>query len=67
MLGIPTNDAIILQEPIRLWYAFWVLCGFYMLNFLTDMIYYEIKYKMGEEFLNYGRKYVKEKIKEIEK
>ena len=63
MLGIPVDDTIILQEPFRLVQAFFIMCGFYLLNYLTDAIYYEVKYGMGEDFFNYGRKYVKEKIK----
>lgn len=60
MLGIPVDDTVILKEPIRLWQAFWLLCGFWVLNYLTDMIYYEIKYYngAGDDFLLKGKRYV---------
>ena len=62
MFGIDINPEIILKEPIRLWVAFWILCGFYMLNYLSDMIWSEIQYNGGgDDFIRYGKKYVKNK------
>lgn len=58
MLGIPVDDTIILKEPFRLLEAFLIMCGFYMLNYLTDAIYYEVKYWMGDEFFIGGKRYV---------
>jgi hypothetical protein len=63
MLGMPIDDTIILKEPIRLFYAFWIMCGFYMMNYLIDVIYCEYKYKLGDECLHHGKKYVKNLVK----
>lgn len=60
MLGVETNDIIILQEPFRLFQAFWILAGFRLLDVLGRMIYYDIKYynNAGEDYLSYGSRYV---------
>jgi len=60
MLGIPTNDIIILQEPIRLWLSFWILGGFYLLNKLTTMIYYDWYYykDAGWDYMIFGKRYI---------
>jgi hypothetical protein len=60
MLGIETNDIIILKEPYRIFQAFWILCGFRLLQVLITMIIYEIKYykNSGEDYLLYGKRYV---------
>lgn len=64
MFGANIDGSIILKEPLRLWQAFWILCGFRMIDFLLNMIISELKYKGGgEDFIQYGKKYVKEKIK----
>lgn len=44
------NMLLPLQEPFRLFEAFWIMAGLYMLLYLMKAIDYEIKYGLGEEF-----------------
>ena len=57
MLGTSIDSTIILQEPIRLFYALPYLCGLWLLSIFVNMIYYEIKYYngAGEDYLRYGK------------
>lgn len=59
MLGIETHPEIILKEPVRLMHAFFILCGFRVMQIFIDMIWYDIKlYKYaGEDYLRYGKHY----------
>lgn len=62
MFGTDIDSTIILREPIRLWQAFWIMGGFYIINYLLDMIHCEIKYEGGgEDFIQFGKKYVEKK------
>jgi len=68
MFGTEIDGSIILKEPWRLWQAFWILCGFKVLHYLSDMIFCELKYNGGgEDFIEYGKKYVEEKYNEMPK
>lgn len=42
-----------LQEPYRLIESFFILCGFWFNGILAEMIYYEIRYKLGDERYDY--------------
>ena len=58
-----------LAEPYRLIHGFFILCGFWMIGKLIWMVIYEIKYYdgAGEDYLNYGKEYVKKKNRKMVK
>jgi hypothetical protein len=60
MLGIPVNDTIILQEPLRLWFAFWILGGFYLIDKLYMMCYFDWHYykDAGWDYMMHNKRYV---------
>lgn len=56
-----------LQEPIRLIHGALILLGLWMIAKLFWMCYYEYKYyrNAGEDYLNYGKEYVKEQKEKV--
>lgn len=56
------NMLLPIQEPFRLFQAFWILLGLYMLKYLYLMLYYEYRYKLGEQFIDYGEECVKKMV-----
>lgn len=42
-----------LQEPIRLIQSFFILCGFWMDGIFLEMIYYQLRYGLGDERFDY--------------
>ena len=63
MFGTEINYTNIINHPENLWYAFWILCGFKMIDYLFNVVYWEYKfYNGGEDFIKFGNKYCKNKL-----
>jgi len=41
--------------------AFFIICGIWVIGKFFWMIVYEIKYKMGDEYMRFGKEYVVKK------
>lgn len=54
-----------IQEPYRLFTAFWIIAGLWADSKILWMVIYEIKYYQGAglDYLDYGKDYVKNKNK----